>query len=149
MKEKFQVNSIFVYGTLMRGFNYHRQYLADHVIGFTEGCIKGRLYHLNYGYPAATGGDGTVKGEIFEVMDMENLISDLDFLEDYNQPGEEDMYTRTIIEAADIEGNIKYCYVYLWSIKRIDELEREGTYIKHGDWRKFLNDSLFSPEGSI
>ena len=142
MNEKFPVNSIFVYGTLMRGFNYHRLYLADYVIGFSEGCIKGRLYHLKYGYPAATGGVGTVKGEIYTVRDIDNLIPVLDFLEDHNQPGEEDMYMRSIIEAADSVGNITQCYVYLWSLLRIDELEKEGTYIEHGDWRKFLNDSL-------
>lgn len=131
------MNTIFVYGTLMRGFDNNQQYLECHVIERRTGFLPGCLYHLEYGYPAAVEGKGIIKGEICFIKDINELLPQLDYLEDYNQPDCEDMYIRTVREARDQHDNIILCYVYLWSPKRIEELDKIGTLVENGDWREF------------
>lgn len=133
------MNTIFVYGTLMKGFDNSRTYLDDYVIYRTPGYLPGILYHLKYGYPAAIDGEGTIKGEICFVKDINQLLPQLDYLEDFNQPGSEDLYSREIREVSDYNDTILQCYVYLWSPKRIDELVKIGTLVENGDWREFCN----------
>jgi len=140
------MNHIFVYGTLMKGFHNHERFLARYVTGGVPGVMEGELYHLAYGYPAAVDGRGTVRGEIYTVMDMDNVLPALDWLEEFNQPGEEDQYIREIREVRDINGNIILCYVYLWSAERLQELRENGVYIKDGDWRNFIRDNNLMPE---
>lgn len=134
------MNTIFVYGTLMSGFENSLRYLERYVIERRTGFMPGVLYHLDYGYPAAIEGTGTVKGEICFVKDINDVLPTLDYLEKYNQPDAEDLYLRTIREVRDQHDNIILCYVYLWSPKRIDELTQISTIIKNGDWREFYND---------
>lgn len=146
VRPKQKINTVFVYGTLMRGFCNHELYLAGQVVKATPGEMRGDLYHLNYGYPAAVDGAGTVKGEIFYVHDMQKVLPGLDFLEDYNQTGEADLYKRKVREVQDGKGNIIKCYVYLWSPDRMDELTQNGVYIKHGDWKRFIRENKCIPE---
>ncbi len=132
---------IFVYGTLMKGFQNHELYLAERVLERSAGYMKGELYHLKYGYPAVIDGTGEVKGEIYLVKDIEKLLPVLDYLEDYNQPGQEDLYKREMREVRDDKGNIKKCYVYIWSPNRLPELKEVGRHIGHGDWAKFMEEN--------
>lgn len=132
-----RMNTIFVYGTLMRGFNNNKKYLEGHVIERKPGFLTGYLYHLPYGYPAAVDGKGTIRGEICFIRDINEILPRLDYLEDYNQPGSEDLYIRTIREVRDQYDNIINCYVYLWCPKRLEELTKIGTLVENGDWREF------------
>ncbi len=136
-----EIKHIFVYGTLMQGFPNHELFLAGQYLERRPGYIKGRLYHLNYGFPAITDGNGEVKGEIYLVKNMEKLLPALDYLEDYNQPGQEDLYKREKRETRDAKGNIILCYVYIWPRDRLAELDKIGTHIAHGDWAKFMEES--------
>lgn len=134
------MNTIFVYGTLMKGFENHKNYLADYVLEERKGWLHGKLYHLPYGYPAVIEGDGIVEGEIFSVRDIQEVLFRLDWLEDYNQPEGEDMYIRMKRRVRDEFKNERMCYVYLWSPERLDEILTKGVYIKDGSWRRFLNE---------
>ncbi len=136
-----QTDYIFVYGTLMKGLANHDTYLAERVGGPLPGEMKGELYHLKYGYPAAIDGPGRVKGEIYLLEDANELLPQLDYLEDFNQPGSEDLYKREIREVRDEHGNIIFCYVYLWSNNRIKELKENSVYINNGDWKKFISEN--------
>lgn len=131
------INTVFVYGTLMTGFIYHEKYLSDYIIEKHTGYLKGDLYHLNYGYPAAVDGEGLIKGEIFIVKEIADILPSLDMLEDYHNC-EADLYIRQIRDIRDTSGNVIPCYVYMWSPKRKRELDLAGTKIEHGDWRKFM-----------
>lgn len=132
------MNNIFVYGTLMKGFENHKNYLSDYIIEERNGWLRGKLYHLPYGYPAVIEGEGIVHGEIYVVRDIKQLLLRLDWLEDYNQHGSEDMYIRTIRRVTDVFNNLRMCYVYLWSPKRLDELLKNGIYIDNGNWKSFI-----------
>lgn len=140
------MNHIFVYGTLMKGFHNHERFLAGYVTEGVPGVMEGEIYHLAYGYPAAVDGRGIVRGEIYTVMDMDQALPALDWLEDFNQPGEEDRYIREIREVRDIKGNIKLCYVYLWAAERLQEMKENSVHINDGDWRKFIRDNNLMPE---
>ncbi len=140
---KHEINNIFVYGTLMSGFRNHDKYLSGHIIEKYQGIMKGKLYHLKDGFPAASDGEGRITGEICLVRDIEKMLPVLDNLEDYNQPGREDLYKREIREVRDDKGNIILCYVYLWVRQRLSYLKNAGLYINHGDWKKFLQDNNF------
>ena len=131
-------NSVFVYGTLMKGYSNHEKYLANYVVSRSQGLMAGELYHLNYGYPAAIDGSGVVKGEIFGLSDIEQAFTGLDYLEDFNQPDSENLYERQIREVQDSDGNIILCYVYLWATGRIQDLIQNGVHVNHGDWKEYV-----------
>lgn len=105
------ISDIFVYGTLMQGFSNSEKYLSGFAINRKPGQMKGDLFHLIYGFPAATEGKGRVVGEIVRVKDINKILWVLDWLEDCDQP--DPMYQRVVREARDYDGNITKCYVYL------------------------------------
>lgn len=132
------MNSIFVYGTLMKGFDNHEKFLSDYITEQKKGWMKGKLYHLPYGYPAVIEGEGIVRGEIYYLRNIEDVLPKLDWLEDFNQAGTNEMYIRLKQKVQDENNSISLCYVYFWSPKRINELLNTGVYIEDGDWRRFV-----------
>src|SRR5215472_11979063 len=75
---------IFVYGTLMRGGEHHRQ-LAAHKVRFVgEGKIKGRLFHIRgESYPGAapTSSRAYIQGELYELNSPDKALKKLDEFE--------------------------------------------------------------------
>lgn len=126
---------IFVYGTLMKGFENHSM-LEQYILSSCQGSIAGRLYHLKEGYPAVTKGKDRIQGEIYWLRDMGKVLPALDYLEDYNQPDTEDLYKRILCEALTSAGERVLCYVYVWAPEREAELLRDGVYVQSGDWKK-------------
>jgi len=131
-------NGIFVYGTLMSGFMNHKLYLADKIISANRAKIEGRLFHLPEGYPAVVDGNGWVSGEYFTVRGLPSVLVQLDELEGYYGPGQNNEYNRVIRDVLLADGKIVPGYVYISTAKGFGELARRGTEILSGDWRDFL-----------
>ncbi|MCL6634359.1 MAG: gamma-glutamylcyclotransferase [Peptococcaceae bacterium] len=127
---------LFAYGTLMSGFGNHERYLGGRVLKIERATVEGELYHLRYGYPALVPGAGRVAGELILVKDLEALLPQLDALEDYFGPGEDNMYERVEVEALTESGEKIRAYTYRYA--RLKELEKKGLRVKGGDWRRFL-----------
>lgn len=61
-------HTLFVYGTLKRGFHNHRC-LGDNATYLGEAVLPGyRMYSLG-GFPAIAEGEGEVQGELYEIDD--------------------------------------------------------------------------------
>lgn len=71
---------IFVYGTLKRGYRYHKQYCA-HAKSIEPGAVWGRLYRLAAGYPALVVPESQILAS-----GSANLIADAKTLGHYQQP---------------------------------------------------------------
>lgn len=127
---------IFVYGTLMSGFENHQRYLDGHVLEIKKATVEGELFHLRYGYPALAPGKGRVEGELILVKDLESLLPELDELEDSFGPAEDNMYERVEVEAVTESGKkIKAC---AYRYARLKELDKIGIRVEGGNWREFL-----------
>lgn len=83
---------IFVYGTLMQGYNNHR--LLDNSRYIGAASIKGLCYSLSCDmYPVLVDGDNSVVGEVYEVKSISVLMR-LDYLEGYRVDSDFGMYLR-------------------------------------------------------
>lgn len=127
---------LFVYGTLMSGFENHRRYLEGHVLSRERATLPGELYHLRYGYPALAPGNASVTGELLLVKDLPSLLPLLDDLEDYHGPGQDNLYERVEVEATTVMGQKVKALTYRYA--RLEELAKIGVKVKGGDWKDFL-----------
>lgn len=79
---------LFVYGTLMRGKEHHRQ-LAEHQVRFLgEGKIRGRLFRIKgESYPGAapTTSRRYVRGELYELKNPDKALKKLDKFEETDE----------------------------------------------------------------
>ncbi|SMD08842.1 gamma-glutamylcyclotransferase family protein [Sporomusa malonica] len=127
------LNRIFVYGTLKRNFCNH-DIVKPFLKSATSAELKGLIYDLPVGYPAAIDGDGQVIGEIFELTDIELALAVLDRLEDYYGPNcRKNLYDRVIRDVSLINGEKVSAYVYLWASP--PELEKVGKCLVDGIWK--------------
>jgi gamma-glutamylcyclotransferase (GGCT)/AIG2-like uncharacterized protein YtfP len=75
-------HGVFVYGTLMRGFRFHRIAQDAGLIQVEKGLLDEHdLYDLSRGYPAIVSGTGSVKGEFMTFVDLNDALVPLDQLE--------------------------------------------------------------------
>lgn len=75
---------LFVYGTLKRGGEYHRQLTAHKVRFLGEGRIRGRLFRIKgESYPGAapTASRRYVRGELYELNHPDQALKKLDKFE--------------------------------------------------------------------
>ncbi|MFZ5641228.1 MAG: gamma-glutamylcyclotransferase family protein [Bacillota bacterium] len=131
-------NGIFVYGTLMSGFENHEIYLAKNIITIQKATIRGRLFHLPAGYPAVIDGPVRVNGEFVTVRDLLSVLERLDELEDYHGPCRDNEYERVVRDVTLAGGEVISGYVYLYTPHRHDYLVSRGTEVLSGDWRAYL-----------
>ncbi|WNC13209.1 gamma-glutamylcyclotransferase [Brevibacillus brevis] len=131
---------VFVYGTLLEGFENHRLYVKPYVHKAVPARIEGELYHLPQGYPGVLPGDGEVIGAalFFSPDEYETVMVGLDELETYFGPGDprneyERVEVRARLDGAD-EEQMVYVYRYL------DEeyVRRMGVRVEDGDWRSYM-----------
>lgn len=129
MSEK--CNRIFVYGTLMSGFdNPMSRRLRNESLLLGTGFIFGFLYDLN-GYPGAViDPDGRkVHGELYELFNMERSFS---WLDEYEEGGPDDnpkyQYCRhqTMVFFQDNKINA-WVYEYIQSTENLRRIE-SGVY---------------------
>lgn len=127
------LNRIFVYGTLKQNFCNHDM-VKPFLKSIAGAKLKGLIYDLPAGYPAAIDGDGQVIGEVFELADTELALAVLDRLEDYYGPNcRKNLYKRVIRDVSLINGEKISAYVYLWASP--SELEKVGKCLVDGVWK--------------
>lgn len=120
---------VFVYGTLLQKLNnYH--YVEHNVYKTEQGKVKGYLYNTGP-YPAVVVDENgvIVVGEWIHVD--EEAMSVLDWLEQYEQPGQANEYERVWVKDAEKERE-GWIYTYHPS-----QAERYPL-IPSGSWREYL-----------
>ena len=125
---------VFVYGTLMGGFDRRRRAGIDtrmRLIG--RGSIEAALYDLGI-FPAAIPAPGSrVWGEVYEVEDDPSVLAKLDEIEGY-RPAEPDasLYTRGQVPVTFDDGRVDVAWVYFYNAP-LGRAERiaSGDYLAH------------------
>lgn len=109
---------LFVYGTLMLGFdNALATQLRTRAIFIADGFFSGRLYRVSW-YPGAVyEPEGTLKvyGEIYQLLDFETLIQELDGYEDIKDQEHDSLYLRRQVPVRTENGSIFVCWAYLYN----------------------------------
>jgi gamma-glutamylcyclotransferase (GGCT)/AIG2-like uncharacterized protein YtfP len=118
---------LFVYGTLRNEFsNPMAQFLQENATYLCDGNIKGQLYDVGT-YPALIYNDNTdvfIKGQIFEMNDIEQIFDVLDPYEGID----DELYIRQIIPIKLENQSFLPCWVYLFNrpvlfLKKIEETD--------------------------
>lgn len=133
----------FVYGSLMEGLFNYEKYLKGKILTKKYARTKGELYHLSEcGYPAMVEGRDWIYGELIEIADYKNTVKSVDAMEHFFGEGNPDNeYNRNLIEVELLDDGCKEkAYAYIYNLKDAETLRKEDIYIKHGDWREFLEE---------
>ncbi|GEK57805.1 hypothetical protein CHL76_05350 [Marinococcus halophilus] len=120
---------VFVYGTLLQKLNkYH--YIENSVYDVVRGKVKGFLYNTGP-YPATVVDENgmDVVGEWIQINDA--AISVLDWLEQYEQPGQINEYERVWVK--DAEGETEG-WIYVYPLSKA----KHYPLIPSGSWRTHL-----------
>lgn len=121
---------LFVYGTLMRGFVAHDRMSPDRCRYFADGTIAGKLYDLGP-YPVLRADEpGTVRGELYEIVD-DSLLCELDEYEGYHGRHDTCRYTRRVVSVQCADQSIE-AWVYAYNPRRSVE---GAVLIESGDYR--------------
>lgn len=122
---------LFVYGTLLRGLEAHDKLPTERARFAGEATISGRLYNLGP-YPALRVDEpGTVRGELYEMLDPA-LICDLDIYEGYHGRPETCRFLRCTVEAR-MGSETRCAWAYAYNPRRTLE---GALYVKSGDYRR-------------
>ena len=116
---------LFVYGTLMRGFDHPMAKLLAKSANFIgEATCKGRLYRVNH-YPGLVLSDDPadiVFGEVYRLRAGEELLREFDMYEacgeGFAEPTE---YVREMLEVALDDGTASeaWTYLYNWPVAQL------------------------------
>ncbi|MDE2380188.1 gamma-glutamylcyclotransferase family protein [Bradyrhizobium sp.] len=127
---------LFVYGTLMRGFDHPMaRLLSGHADFLGEATCRGRL-HLVKHYPGLVLSDEAadiVHGELFRLHTPEELLREFDMYEacgeGFPEPTE---YLRRLVEVrlADGAAEQAWTYVYNWPVTDLPRIE-SGRFLEH------------------
>jgi gamma-glutamylcyclotransferase (GGCT)/AIG2-like uncharacterized protein YtfP len=119
---------LFVYGTLMRGFDHPMAQLLSKAADFIgEARCRGRLYLAKH-YPGLVlsgDADDVAFGELFRLRHAEEILRELDMYEacgeGFRQPSE---YLRQMVEITlgDGEARQAWTYVYNWPVDRLPRI---------------------------
>ena len=122
-------DTLFVYGTLLRGESRHR-FLGDYR-SMVPAAARGTLYDCG-DYPAMRlGADGVVYGELVRLRDVE-VLRTLDEVEGFRGFGDPtSWFRRTLTEARLPDGRIRVAWVYVG----MTALDGSRSRIVSGDWR--------------
>ncbi len=129
------IESLFVYGTLMRGEPRHDQLGELHTVLLAE--TPGRLYDCGE-YPAMElredGGRTIVQGEFVRLQDA-SRSKELDEVEEFHGfSGERSLFERRLIEVGMHDRHVRRAWMYIGS-KALDG--RRGE-IASGGWREHI-----------
>ena len=119
---------LFVYGTLMRGFDHPMAKLLAKSANFIgEATCKGRLYRVNH-YPGLVLSDDPadiVFGEVYRLRAGEELLREFDMYEacgeGFAEPTE---YVREMLEVALDDGTASeaWTYLYNWPVAHLPRI---------------------------
>jgi gamma-glutamylcyclotransferase (GGCT)/AIG2-like uncharacterized protein YtfP len=125
---------IFVYGTLMAGFDRRRRAGIDtrmHFVG--RGWIQAALYDLGLFPAAIPAPEGRVAGELYEVTDDPSVLAKLDEIEGF-RPSEPDtsLYLRVQVPVTLEDGRQEAAWVYFYNAPLGQgQLIESGDYLAH------------------
>jgi gamma-glutamylcyclotransferase (GGCT)/AIG2-like uncharacterized protein YtfP len=125
---------IFVYGTLMAGFDRRRRAGIDtrmHFVG--RGWIQAALYDLGLFPAAIPAPDRRVVGELYEVTDDPSVLAKLDEIEGF-RPSEPDtsLYLRARAEVTLEDGRREMAWVFFYNAPLGQgQLIESGDYLAH------------------
>ena len=127
---------LFVYGTLMRGFDHPMaRLLAANADCLGEARCGGRLYLVKH-YPGLVLSDDpadTVFGELFSLRECDALLREFDRYEacgeGFAEPTE---YVRRMIEVTRADGPATeaWTYIYNWSVSGLPRIT-SGRFLEH------------------
>ena len=119
---------LFVYGTLMRGFDHPMAQLLSRVADFVgEARCRGRLYLVKH-YPGlvlSDDADDIVFGELFRLRRVDELLREFDLYEacgeGFAEPTE---YLRQRLAVILDDGTVlkAWTYVYNWPVDRLPRI---------------------------
>jgi len=125
---------IFVYGTLMAGFDRRRRAGIDTRMQFAgRGWIQAALYDLGLFPAAIPAPEGRVAGELYEVTDDPSVLAKLDEIEGF-RPSEPDtsLYLRAQVTVALEDGRQEAAWVYFYNAPLGQgQLIESGDYLAH------------------
>jgi gamma-glutamylcyclotransferase (GGCT)/AIG2-like uncharacterized protein YtfP len=125
---------VFFYGTLRRGFDRTTRAGLDDLLTFLgRGSIQARLFDLGI-YPAAVpAAEGLVWGEIFEMKDVDRVLSALDEIEGYSEETpDSSLYTRSEVPVRLDDGRTEHAWAYFYNapLGQAPEI-RSGDYLEY------------------
>jgi gamma-glutamylcyclotransferase (GGCT)/AIG2-like uncharacterized protein YtfP len=127
-------DKIFVYGTLMAGFDRRRRAGIDTRMRFVgRGWIAAALYDLGLFPAAVPAPDSRVAGEVYEVVDDPSVLAKLDEIEGY-RPNDPDtsLYMRAQATVTLESGAQESAWVYFYNAPLGQgQLIESGDYLAH------------------
>jgi gamma-glutamylcyclotransferase (GGCT)/AIG2-like uncharacterized protein YtfP len=129
------IDKVFVYGTLMAGFDRRRRAGIDTRMRFLgRGWIPAALYDLGLFPAAIPSPDGHVAGELYEIVDDPSVLTKLDEIEGY-RPNEPDtsLYMRVQTTVTLEGGSEEAAWVYFYNAPL-----GQGQRIESGDYLTHL-----------
>ena len=119
---------LFVYGTLMRGFDHPMARLLSANADFLgEATCRGRLYLVRH-YPGLVLSDDSadvVHGELFRLCARDELLREFDMYEacgeGFKPPTE---YVRDVLQVTLVDGSASaaWTYVYNWPVAKLPRI---------------------------
>jgi gamma-glutamylcyclotransferase (GGCT)/AIG2-like uncharacterized protein YtfP len=119
---------LFVYGTLMRGYDHPMAQLLSRIGNFVgEARCKGRLYLVKH-YPGlvlSESADDIVFGEVFALREVEAALREFDIYEacgeGFAEPTE---YLRRLVPVTLVSGAVveAWTYLYNWPVDRLPRI---------------------------
>jgi gamma-glutamylcyclotransferase (GGCT)/AIG2-like uncharacterized protein YtfP len=127
-------DKVFVYGTLMAGFDRRRRAGIDTKMSFVgRGWIEATLFDLGIFPAAVPAPGGRVWGEVYQTDDGATVLSTLDEIEGY-RPAEPDisLYTRVEVDVVMEDGRIDTAWVYFYNapLGRAEQIA-SGDYLEY------------------
>ncbi len=111
-----EMNKVFVYGTLRRGFPLHKHMHADAVRFLGRGKIFGRLYDLG-NFPGALPSESPtseIEGELYELINADQQLKELDEVEEFfPERRDESLFVRRLTNVELESGERVKAWVYL------------------------------------
>ena len=127
---------LFVYGTLMRGFDHPMaKLLAANADFLGAAQCRGRLYLIKH-YPGLVTSDepaDIVHGELFRLRAREAMLREFDMYEacgeGFAQPTE---YLREMLPVTLADGSVSeaWTYLYNWPVKELPRIA-SGRFLEH------------------
>jgi gamma-glutamylcyclotransferase (GGCT)/AIG2-like uncharacterized protein YtfP len=126
---------VFFYGTLMTGFDRRRRIGIDPKMRFrARGWVEAALFDIGL-YPAAVPAEsGRVWGEVFELLDRDEVLTALDDIEGH-RPEEPDssLYIRSVVPVHLPEGVTERAWIYFYNAPL-----GKAPRIESGDYLEYL-----------
>jgi gamma-glutamylcyclotransferase (GGCT)/AIG2-like uncharacterized protein YtfP len=126
---------VFFYGTLMTGFDRRLRIGIDSKMRFrARGWVAAALFDIGL-YPAAVPDEsGRVWGEVFELLDRDEVLTALDDIEGY-RPDDPDssLYIRSLVPVNLPEGVTEQAWIYFYNAPL-----GKAPRIESGDYLEYL-----------